>query len=343
MHLAKRILWTAVAVFTVAFLCAAPGSANERVAFYQFQEEQLRDVLLGNEIAEARIVYEMDGRTIQTERFAFQLEPFGKVTFPVSDPADFAALAQSANGPGNLLIHVYVGDTEVETFDLASFEAYNQLLRSRQGAELEALLSAWSKERAESAGKELAEKAPTLDPQPLRPSLETKGISQCERNCLNEYRDCIRNGWSGCQSGYDWCLLNCPNYDSDGDGVNNGNDNCITTPNANQANCDGDSLGNACDSLNAIYRRVTSDDTCWTDKDNHVVYFTFEHHVEWLERDVSSCGAPDRWKSRIREDNDCVGISDYDCCYGLRHSISAVGDSWTYWCSGGVRNRNFCH
>ena len=62
-----------------------------------------------------------------------------------------------------------------------------------------------------------------------------------------------------------------------------------------------------------------------TDKDSHVVYFDFEHHVESRETDISSCGAPDRWVRRIRDTATCFNISDYDCCFLLATSISHGG------------------
>ncbi len=161
-------------------------------------------------------------------------------------------------------------------------------------------------------------------------------------SCRQDYLQCSRNLLTGCDLDFQSCLEGCPNYDSDGDGVANGSDNCIDTPNANQADCDGDGYGNACDSLNAIYQDAASEKTCWTDKDNHVFYITFEHHVEKRQHDVSSCGAPDRWIGRVRQSNDCVNISDYDCCFGLRYSISAVGDDPVYWC-GVARDHDYCH
>ena len=156
--------------------------------------------------------------------------------------------------------------------------------------------------------------------------------------------DCLRyQGSSDCDIGYDWCLLGCPNYDSDFDGIDNGTDNCDLTPNASQADCDGDGKGDACDSENSLYQTVIAESTCMTDKDVHVGYDTWEHHVEWLERDMSSCGNPDRWRRRVRADNDCFGVPDSECCYGLYNSITAVGDSVAYWCDYDIRNHDWCH
>lgn len=170
-------------------------------------------------------------------------------------------------------------------------------------------------------------------------------FADCQQSCIEQLDDCRRScSQCTCEWDYESCLSNCQWADWDGDGVVDPSDNCPNTPNANQANCDGDAFGNVCDSFNANYQAVTPEKTCWTDKDQHSLgSFTFEHHVEWLERDMSSCGATDRWRSRIRKDNTCVLISDLDCCMGLRVSISAVGDSPTYWCNVSNRNVNYCH
>ncbi|MEM8932783.1 MAG: hypothetical protein AAGE94_16480 [Acidobacteriota bacterium] len=142
---------------------------------------------------------------------------------------------------------------------------------------------------------------------------------------------------SPCGGGCGW------NDDYDCDGVINATDNCTDDPNSNQADCDGDGYGDVCDGQNATYQATGSVDTCMTDKDDHVAYKTFEHHVEQRQTDVSSCGAPDTWNRWVRQDNDCFNISDYNCCYGLRHSLSAVGDTYQSWCGAGVRNVDFCH
>ena len=134
----------------------------------------------------------------------------------------------------------------------------------------------------------------------------------------------------------------CPSGDADGDDVPNGWDNCPQVPNLDQANCDGDARGDACDPENSRYVAVTYEQTCGTDKDDHVVYFTFEHHVEWLERDVSSCRSPDRWRGRVRDSARCTsGISDEHCCRLLTGSLSATGASPEPWCTT-RRGQNLC-
>lgn len=131
--------------------------------------------------------------------------------------------------------------------------------------------------------------------------------------------------------------------DRDFDGILNNVDNCPHVANRDQADCDGDGVGNVCDSENARYVVVTPEQTCRLDKDNHVVYVTYEHHVEWLERDASSCGAPDRWRRRIRDSAKCSSaISDEDCCRLLTGSLNATGATPEPWCTT-ARNQNLCH
>lgn len=133
-----------------------------------------------------------------------------------------------------------------------------------------------------------------------------------------------------------------PFDDYDCDGVNNITDNCTDDYNPGQQNCDGDAVGDACDGSNGIFQPSGPVDTCMTDKDDHFVYITFEHHVEQLMVDVSSCGSPPHWNRWVRMDNDCIGLGDFDCCIGLRLSIVQVFDDPIAWCTN-LRNQDFCH
>lgn len=79
----------------------------------------------------------------------------------------------------------------------------------------------------------------------------------CQQQCLSDLRACRRgcppptqddSCGSDCSIDYNACLEECA--DTDGDGVLDGSDNCRLVANPNQANCDGDAQGNACDSFN---------------------------------------------------------------------------------------------
>ncbi|MCA9564740.1 MAG: thrombospondin type 3 repeat-containing protein, partial [Myxococcales bacterium] len=54
---------------------------------------------------------------------------------------------------------------------------------------------------------------------------------------------------SGLVCGADGFCARTDAVDTDGDGVNNGQDNCPNTPNADQADADGDGTGDACETL----------------------------------------------------------------------------------------------
>lgn len=332
-------------VFTLALIAwgaplqadEAPGSGREGLTVYQFRTAGLTGL---GEVVEGRIEYEAGGKILHTERVSFRPDA-EKVTFLVPDPELVAALTSAP--PVEVRIHVYADDRLVDTFDPASLRAYNERLWHADRATLAKL----ARNRATPSRPPVQAESPAVAPrvQSAPSGLEniSAATSECETACRQDYLACIRAGHSGCDQSYQWCLGDCPDHDSDGDGVLNGSDNCVFVSNPDQADCDGDGNGDACDSVNASYQTVVPEQTCWTDKDSHFGYFTFEHHVEWLERDMSSCGAPDRWQRRIREDNDCVAISDFDCCWGLRYSISAVGDDPYYWCSAGVRDTNYCN
>lgn len=339
--------WSALTLLAICGLlgasgayAGAPAEAGDRgeMTVYQFVGERLP---APGTTTEARIEYELDGRTVLTKRFAFQIDAVGKATFLVPDPARVARIEAVSHASADVTILVYAGDTLLDSFDLDGFRAYNAKLRANDREALEPLFSEWSRaEREAPAPRERREPTARTD---AVESISAAVLDPCVTACRQEYFDCVKSGYSGCEQTRDWCYADCPNYDSDFDGVANGSDNCVFTANSSQANCDGDSAGDACDGTNAIYQTVDPESTCWTDRDDHFGYFTYEHHVEWLERDVSSCGAPDRWRNRVRISNNCVAISSLNCCLGLDDSIEAVGDDPDYWCSYGVHDINFCH
>lgn len=141
------------------------------------------------------------------------------------------------------------------------------------------------------------------------------------------------------------CGGGCGLYDDyDCDGVNNSIDNCTDDYNPGQEDCDGDGYGDVCDAVDGVFQASGSESTCMTDKDDHVTYITFEHHVEQRLVDVSSCNSPDRWDRWVRSDADCYNLSDSQCCKdGIGTSIEQVGDDKDEWCGSLKRNVDFCH
>jgi hypothetical protein len=282
-------------------------------AAYQLTPEQLEHSKSLQEVSTAVVEYRVGPRVLRSERTLFQALGSQLPEIRIADPR---LLGLEIVDITELQIDVMINGTLVDSFGIRGLAqlATRGSLRDATGAETQA-----------------------------------KAIDQCQLDCMQSFISCYQScvGDLSCE---DWCrddnyscLLGCPFADVDHDGVQNYYDNCIEDANADQANCDGDSWGDVCDSLNALYQVVIPDQTCMTDKDTHFPYFTFEHHVEKKEHDVSSCGAPDRWSRRIREDNDCINISDFQCCIGLDASITAVGDSTIYWCDAAVRNIDFCH
>ena len=78
--------------------------------------------------------------------------------------------------------------------------------------------------------------------------------ADCYTQCDADYASCNHNcPQCPCYEIYQACFDGCQFADTDHDGITDDNDNCPNTPNANQADCDGDRLGNACDAQDNSY------------------------------------------------------------------------------------------
>lgn len=67
-----------------------------------------------------------------------------------------------------------------------------------------------------------------------------------------------------------------PTNDSDGDGILNGPDNCDCHSNPNQADCDQDGKGNACDNVISDWQPASNAMACEIDVDTHFLSWTIE-------------------------------------------------------------------
>jgi hypothetical protein len=117
-----------------------------------------------------------------------------------------------------------------------------------------------------------------------------------ETDCFN-----ICSSTSLCST---WCMLDgneatCGDYevcdpDPDGDGLYDSTDNCPLVYNPNQADCDGDWIGDVCDSVNATYS-FAEGRNCWIRNRLHLWGSDTTWYSEIRYSDVSSCGSPDKW------------------------------------------------
>ncbi len=173
-------------------LAAAPQSPSpswDRLTIYQFQGQRLP---APGVITDARIEFSVAGQRVYSRRFRFRLEIDQNLTVPVADPARAAALGAPGSSARDVRIDVYVGDVLLDSFDLASFRAYDANLKRTDRAELQPILRAWAAEAARGAA---AEEEPRLAP---RLSAEDVGHLS-ERVLLDPCVDLVPPGLSAVQ------------------------------------------------------------------------------------------------------------------------------------------------
>lgn len=335
--------------FTTAPLAVESAAPEATEYYYEFPATIIAE---RTDTYSGVIDYLSNGRSIYQKKVVFSPSSSAPALFILPDPAKYMVTDDE-----KLRINVSVNDVLIDVLDLPSFYSNSARMHTKHGE----LLAAFGKRQA---GQETTSESLMIGPDALAINENqrftekiftsaTRSQSQCEQDCTLQHlqcqNSCFPNGGASCEKNCDdqllQCRASCPGGDVDFDGVLNENDNCPLNANANQNDCDGDGRGDACDFLNANYQTIIGEKTCMTDRDDHLLFFTFEHHVEKLERDVSACGAPDRWVRRVRSDADCTfGFSEELCCTnGIGTSIQQVGDSVSLWCSAAQRNIDFCN
>lgn len=150
----------------------------------------------------------------------------------------------------------------------------------------------------------------------------------CQDDCWISYDDCRRSCGGNCDQlcldDYNYCVDWCQYADTDGDGVLDGNDNCVEVANSNQADCDNDGAGNACDSLNGSFAPSGGKSVCASDRDNHVWGYTIEVTYQQTYVDTSSCHSPSRNQHTVYTSSCTFTIGEYSCCQGA--TLSSYDD-----------------
>jgi hypothetical protein len=162
----------------------------------------------------------------------------------------------------------------------------------------------------------------------------------CQNSCAASYSECSRSCGGMCDQlcldDYSYCMQQCQSVDSDGDGVADSSDNCPDVANANQADCDGDHIGNVCDSMNGNFVASSLKGVCASDRDDHVWGFTIEVTYQQQYFDTSSCHSPARNDQIVYTSSCSFNYNEYTCCQGATlndlddHICSPVGQ---YACS----------
>ena len=104
--------------------------------------------------------------------------------------------------------------------------------------------------------------------------------------------------------------------DLDGDGIANGSDNCVCQTNANQADCDTDGAGDACDARNEKWVFVQDLGYCDWDGDAHFGSMDIELYA--ADRYQNQCDGNYCSKKRLLQSGTCYGfMSSGSCCNSL--------------------------
>jgi hypothetical protein len=126
-------------------------------------------------------------------------------------------------------------------------------------------------------------------------------------DCATQCTD-AEGTWTTCED-----LGRCATGDTDDDGVLTPDDNCPRHPNPDQADCDGDGRGDACDVDSGIWQ-VASDRVCEIDEDGFPLWGHIEYYAERRLVDVSACGSPPRYERYLRDEASCFNLSPRTCC-----------------------------
>lgn len=216
------------------------GGRGDRVLF------SLNGVPLTPDPHELRLEVRVDGRLFVDD--LLRLEPNaapGVFEFLAGDDVHQQRLAAIAKTGARTEARVLLDGQTLRTFSLPELAAYEQVFRLFP----QALSYPASEVRSFGPAASRSSGSP----------LKNLAAASCTDGCDADRTWCYQNTpecdglryCQVCEDQYESCVNSCAaSGDADGDGIPNGSDNCPGVANADQADCDGDGTGDACDGFN---------------------------------------------------------------------------------------------
>jgi hypothetical protein len=212
----------------------------------------------GADARELRLEIAVEGQLFVDDTLRLARDPSGQTfEFLAGDDARQRRLAAIAATSRPAEARILLDGRVLRTFSLHEFLASSEAVRRAP------LSLSYPESELRSFGPAGGQAPPPVHaPSPVQASagkLTRESQYDCAGNCEINRQYCNQNTpectyvvyCDVCETEYYQCLSYCQmSVDSDGDGVRDGSDNCPYAPNADQADCDGDGAGDACDVFN---------------------------------------------------------------------------------------------
>jgi hypothetical protein len=161
--------------------------------------------------------------------------------------------------------------------------------------------------------------------------------ADCSTQCLNDYNACRSECGGACEQycyeNYVFCTDSCQYADTDGDGILDQNDNCSDVYNPNQADCEPDGVGDACDPQIGSWTRISlGNSKCELNTKN--VFNGTRLSIYYRGTYQNSCTGQLCYRGELVGQFTCSSGSDlFLCCKSRWVPFTDCGGAWnTYEC-----------
>lgn len=162
--------------------------------------------------------------------------------------------------------------------------------------------------------------------------------ADCYTQCDADYASCNHNcPQCPCYEIYQACFDGCQYADTDNDGVTDSNDNCTETYNPNQADCEPDGIGDACDPQIGFWDWVSTG-TSKCELNTKTVWNGHRLSIYYRGTYQNSCtGALCYRGERVAQFVCGWGVDEFQCCKDKWNPDSDCGGVWNVYECGQPR------